>query len=197
MNSAIGGPLARRSQPVTNARITAAVAARLQGAPGRLPAGFGGVIRWQIYCVYHVLVLTRILVILLSSVAATACGGDRARDETPAKLAAIDTSRVNVSAGSVTRRAARTRGDTNAYPAVRGLYLNRFAPQSVRKMRHLFAIADSTEINAFVIDMKDEFGLNYHSAKPEIARNAGGTHGFGNDVRALVDSVKAHGLIPI
>ncbi|HMC54167.1 MAG TPA: putative glycoside hydrolase [Gemmatimonadaceae bacterium] len=141
--------------------------------------------------------LTRILVILLSSVAATACGGDRARDETPAKLAAIDTSRVNVSAGSVTRRAARTRGDTNAYPAVRGLYLNRFAPQSVRKMRHLFAIADSTEINAFVIDMKDEFGLNYHSAKPEIARNAGGTHGFVNDVRALVDSVKAHGLIPI
>ncbi|HJQ21246.1 MAG TPA: putative glycoside hydrolase [Gemmatimonadaceae bacterium] len=88
--------------------------------------------------------------------------------------------------------------DTNTYPVIRGLYLNRFAPQSARKMHHLFAIADSTEINAFVIDMKDEFGLNYRSSKPEVARNFGdGQHGHVANVKALIDSVKAHGLVPI
>jgi len=64
-------------------------------------------------------------------------------------------------------------------------------------MRHLFGIADSTEINGFVIDMKDEFGLNYRSANPEFRKNAGTDKGRVGNVRALVDSVKAHGLIPI
>ena len=35
-----------------------------------------------------------------------------------------------------------------------------------------------TEINAFVLDMKDEFGLNYKTQNPEFAKNAGhGEHG--------------------
>jgi hypothetical protein len=45
---------------------------------------------------------------------------------------------------------------------IRALYINRFAAQSPTKMKHLIAVADSTEINAFVIDIKDEFGLNWH-----------------------------------
>ena len=144
-------------------------------------------------------VLNKTAVALLATCVA-ACGSDRDPRRTPAKLVAVDTARtvtdstrVSVSAGNVTR----SRRDSSVYPVVRGLYLNRFAPQSARKMRHLFAIADSTEINAFVIDMKDEFGLNYRSARPDIAKNAGGTHGYVNDVKALVDSVKAHGLMPI
>jgi hypothetical protein len=87
--------------------------------------------------------------------------------------------------------------DSNAYPVIRGVYLNRFAAQNPVKMRHLLAVADSTEINGFVIDMKDEYGLNYRSSNPRIARNAGGTRGHVGNVRALVDSVKAHGLLPI
>ena len=46
---------------------------------------------------------------------------------------------------------------------VRALYVNRWASQSPKRMHDLIAIADSTEINAFVIDMKDEFGLNFES----------------------------------
>ena len=135
--------------------------------------------------------LNRTLVLL--TCVAVACGDQPRANRRPATLAAIDTPHVTVSTGNVTR----SQRDSVTYPAVRGLYLNRFAPQSSKKMRHLFTIADSTEINAFVIDMKDEFGLNYHSSKPEIARNAGGTHGFVTNVKALVDSVKAHGLMPI
>lgn len=100
---------------------------------------------------------------------------------------------VTSSGGNVTRTVA----DTNAYPVIRALYLNRFAPQSASKMRHLFAIADSTEINGFVIDMKDEFGLNYRSSNPQLRKNAGSSHGMVGNVKRLVDSVKAHGLVPI
>ncbi|MBX6331711.1 MAG: hypothetical protein IRY91_07680, partial [Gemmatimonadaceae bacterium] len=79
---------------------------------------------------------------------------------------------------------------------VRGLYVNRFAAQSPKRMQHLIAIADSTEINALVIDVKDEFGLNYDSPDPMVARNAGNT-GRIPHLRALVDTLKAHHILPI
>ncbi len=40
-------------------------------------------------------------------------------------------------------------------------------------MGQLIALADATEINAFVIDIKDEFGINYRSTDPLVQRNAG------------------------
>lgn len=115
------------------------------------------------------------------------CTSERAARDTTA----ADTPQS--SAGDVTR----TRSDTSGYPVIRGLYLNRFAPQSARKMRRMLQIADSTEINGFVIDMKDEFGLNYRSANAEFRKNAGGTHGYVGDVKALTDTLKAHGVVPI
>jgi len=62
-------------------------------------------------------------------------------------------------------------------------------------MAKLVAAADSTEINAFVIDMKDEFGLNYKTANPEFAKNAG--HATTANVTALLDTLKAHKILPI
>lgn len=79
---------------------------------------------------------------------------------------------------------------------VRGLYVNRFAAQSEKRMRGLIAIADSTEINALVIDMKDEFGLNYDSPDPMVARNAGHM-GRIPHLKELVDTLKAHHIVPI
>ena len=83
-----------------------------------------------------------------------------------------------------------------AVPAVRALYVNRFAAQSSARMRHLVGLADSTEINALVVDMKDEFGLNYQSENPAFAANAGSMNKVRN-VRALVDTMRAHGILPI
>jgi hypothetical protein len=79
---------------------------------------------------------------------------------------------------------------------VRGLYVNRWAAQSAKRMRGLIAIADSTEINAFVIDMKDEFGLNYQSADSTVARNAG-TAGSVPRLQALLDTLDEHGILAI
>jgi hypothetical protein len=79
---------------------------------------------------------------------------------------------------------------------VRGLYVNRFAAQSTKRMRKLIAIADSTEINALVIDIKDEFGLNYDSPDSTVARNAGHAGRIPN-LKALLDTLHAHHILPI
>jgi len=127
-------------------------------------------------------------VLILAAAVVAACGGGEAvADSIAAGAPARDSS-----GGTVVTL------DTVNYPVVRGLYVNRFAAQSPRRMKRLLEMADSTEINAFVIDMKDEFGLNYQSDKPLHRKNSGGNaRGIVRDVRALVDSVKAHGLLPI
>jgi len=79
---------------------------------------------------------------------------------------------------------------------VRGLYVNRFAAQSQKKMRQLIGIADSTEINAFVIDIKDEFGLNYTSNDPAVAKNAG-RGGVIANIKGMLDTLHAHHILAI
>jgi hypothetical protein len=82
------------------------------------------------------------------------------------------------------------------FPVVRALYVNRFAAQSPRRMKQLIQMADETEINALVLDMKDEFGLNYKPSNPEWAKNAG-TSGVVRNLPALLDTLRAHKILPI
>jgi hypothetical protein len=46
---------------------------------------------------------------------------------------------------------------------MRGIYLNAYAAGSSNRLGALIALADTTEINAFVIDVKDERGIRYRS----------------------------------
>ena len=102
-----------------------------------------------------------------------------------------------VATADTAHRITSSRRDTVAGPEiVRALYVNRWASQSKRRMAKLIATADSTEINALVIDMKDEFGLNYKSANPGFEKNAGGANRI-RDVGALLDTLKAHSIFPI
>jgi hypothetical protein len=78
---------------------------------------------------------------------------------------------------------------------VRGLYVYRFGANP-RRMKHLIGIADSTEINALVIDVKDEFGLNFNSTDPMVKKNAG-TQVKATHMAEVVDSIRAHGILPI
>jgi hypothetical protein len=82
------------------------------------------------------------------------------------------------------------------FPVVRALYVNRFAGQSKKRMAQLIKIADETEINALVIDLKDEFGLNYTPSNAEFRRNAG-TSGTIRDLPGLLDTLRAHKILPI
>jgi hypothetical protein len=103
-------------------------------------------------------------------------------------------------AGSVARDsaaiAAAPAQSAQDLPIIRGLYVNRFAAQSTRRMRKLIDIADSTEINAFVIDVKDEFGLNIRTDDPMVQKNAG-TAGVIPNAKALLDTLKAHNILAI
>lgn len=79
--------------------------------------------------------------------------------------------------------------------AARGLYVFRYAVNN-RRLKHLVGIADSTEINALVLDVKDEFGLNFASSDPLLRKNAGSQANIRN-MKELVDTIRAHGILPI
>src|SRR5688500_18027880 len=101
------------------------------------------------------------------------------------------------SAASAPSTAASVRPASAAdLPIIRGLYVNRFAAQSAKRMRKLIDIADSTEINAFVIDVKDEFGLNIPSQEPLLQKNAGKA-GVIPNIRQLLDTLKAHDILAV
>lgn len=79
---------------------------------------------------------------------------------------------------------------------VRALYVNRWAAQSRNRMRSLIAMADTTVVNAFVLDMKDEFGLNFAAEDSTLRRNAGDA-GRVPRLGELLDTLKAHDIMPI
>lgn len=105
---------------------------------------------------------------------------------------------VVVAAASSTPPAVASMGELQSAPdpIIRGLYINRFASQSKARMTKLLAMADTSEINAFVIDVKDEFGLNYRSSDPMVQKNQG-TSTMVPDMKALLDTIRAHGILPI
>ncbi len=112
----------------------------------------------------------------------------------PVAVVATDSTAKHTSAGDV---ATAPRVDVSKdFPIVRALYVNRTAAQSTKRFKRLIEIADQTEINALVIDMKDEFGLNYKSANPEFTKN-GGNAGTIRDLPAMLDTLKAHHILAI
>lgn len=84
-------------------------------------------------------------------------------------------------------------------PVVRGLYVNRWAAIGGR-MWDLIDVARVTEVNALVIDVKDDRGyVLYHSSVPLA-------HAIGADtvnpmpiarLRAVLDTMRANGILPI
>ena len=59
--------------------------------------------------------------------------------------------------------AGAPRGVVNAPRFIRGIYLNAYAAGSTRRLEQLLTLADSTEINTFVVDVKDELGIRYQT----------------------------------
>lgn len=79
-----------------------------------------------------------------------------------------------------------------APPIMRGIYLNAYAAGSQKRLGTLMAMADSTEINAFVVDVKDEKGMRYRSELP-LQKEIGGEITIRN-LSAIVDSMHAHDI---
>jgi hypothetical protein len=80
---------------------------------------------------------------------------------------------------------------------IRGIYVSAYAMGNPVKRAKLLALADTTEINAFVVDVKDEDGVRYPSAVP-VARQAAHERSIPvRDLGAVADTLRAHGIHPI
>jgi hypothetical protein len=82
---------------------------------------------------------------------------------------------------------------------LRGLYVNRWAALGDR-MWQLIDVAKATEINALVIDVKDDRGLVLYRSRVPLAREIGADTTMpmrGERVRAVLDTMRANGIYPI
>src|SRR5881296_2053109 len=80
---------------------------------------------------------------------------------------------------------------------IKGLYVNAWAFGSP-KLWQLVRLADETEINAFVVDVKDDTGcLLYPSAVPTAQQIGANQCVRAKDARARLDTIAAHGIYAI
>jgi hypothetical protein len=84
---------------------------------------------------------------------------------------------------------------------LRGLYVNRWAALG-RKLTDLIAVAKRTEINALVIDVKDDRGFVLYRSSVPLAREIGADTADGHwmsssKLRAVLDTMVAHNIYPI
>lgn len=84
-------------------------------------------------------------------------------------------------------------------PIIRGLYVNRWAALG-QKMWRLIDVAKTTEINALVIDVKDDRGFVLYRSQVALAREIGADTNMPMSdlrLRAVLDTIRAHGIYPI
>jgi hypothetical protein len=82
-------------------------------------------------------------------------------------------------------------------PPVKALYVNAWAFGS-SKLWHLVRLADSTEINAFVVDVKDDTGCLLYDSNVKVARDIGATRCIrARDARARLDTLHEHDIYAI
>jgi hypothetical protein len=82
-------------------------------------------------------------------------------------------------------------------PVIRGIYVSSYAAGDPVRRARLLALTDSTELNAWVVDVKDEDGVRYRS---QVAEAWEATHQRSipvQDLRVLLDTLRAHGIHPI
>jgi hypothetical protein len=131
----------------------------------------------------------------------TACGdarvGVQGRDVVAEPVLTAGQRRVDSLKADSVRRAQIVRV---ARPEiVRGLYVNRWAAIG-KKMGELINIAKTTEVNALVIDVKDDRGFTLYKSRVPLASQIGAdtTRPMSKDrVRALLDTMIAHKIYPI
>ena len=83
-------------------------------------------------------------------------------------------------------------------PAVKGLYVNAWAAGSRTRMDALVDVAQRTEVNAFVIDIKDASGYVSHSTEVEFAHEVSATEEIRiRDLSGLLMRLEQEQIYPI
>jgi hypothetical protein len=82
--------------------------------------------------------------------------------------------------------------------AVKGLYIGSWSAGSAARLESLIRLADETEINSFVVDIKEALGEVSHRTRVPLARQVGADRNPAiADLRALVARLADHGIYPI
>jgi hypothetical protein len=82
----------------------------------------------------------------------------------------------------------------SAPPIVRGIYVNAYAAGSRNRLSALLALAARTEINGFVVDVKDERGVHYPTQVALARELTQPGEVTIRDLKAFVDTLHAHGI---
>jgi hypothetical protein len=114
----------------------------------------------------------------------TAAGGEA--------KAAADTGRTAAAPGDDRSTVGNEAIRAKAPAVIRGLYINAYAAGSRTRLPKLLAMADETEINAFVIDVKDELGIRYQTSLELPKQLAQPGEVAIRNLPALMDTLKAH-----
>jgi hypothetical protein len=139
------------------------------------------------------------LALLPALALAAACGDKEAGARTDAKAGGDSAAVVMADSAKPAAGPAAEPGGAfrdRAPAQLRGLYLNAYAAGGPR-LRHLLDIADKTEINAFVVDVKDERGLHYRSQLALPMQLTAPSELTIRDLKAFADTLHAHGLYVI
>jgi hypothetical protein len=84
-----------------------------------------------------------------------------------------------------------------SYVPVKGIYMTSYGASSADNLNKMISLADSTEINAFVIDVKDDLGYVTYKADVPLAKEEGLIDNRIKDIDALIAKLREHNIIPI
>ncbi len=84
-----------------------------------------------------------------------------------------------------------------SYVPVKGVYITSYAAGSSKYMTSMLALADQTEINSFVIDVKDATGYVSYDADVPLAKQLGLDSTRIPDIDALIATLRQHNIKPI
>jgi hypothetical protein len=127
--------------------------------------------------------------ILASAIACAGGCADAATTDRDVALQARDSLAPDTSRPPAPARVARPEH-------VRALYLNAWAAGSPTKLPKLMNVADSTEINAFVIDVKEGGEISYESKVP-LAVEVGANRAYIRNIKRVLDQMRERNIYPI
>jgi hypothetical protein len=84
-----------------------------------------------------------------------------------------------------------------SYVPVRGIYVGSYHAGRPELLAKMLDIADRTEINAFVVDVKDELGKVVYNTDVPMAKSLGLVEDRISDVDALITTLREHDITPI
>jgi len=84
-----------------------------------------------------------------------------------------------------------------SYVPVKGVYVTSYVAGDAGRMTELLGLADRTEINTFVIDVKEDLGMVTYDADIALAKEHGLVEKRISDIDGLLATLAEHDVIPI